>query len=124
VNEPRFQFTLRQLMVLVAFCAISLALIETPAILVILAIWIVLPGIAIDRAQGGEGIVGGAIAGQVAAVVIMTLLSHVMNGGLWSIARRSAVFSAVFAMPAGIIFGAVVSDGVCRVLGLPRRREP
>ena len=54
MKPPRYQFTLHQLMVLVAFCAISLALLATPASLVILAIWIVLPGIAIDRARGGR----------------------------------------------------------------------
>ena len=44
-----------QLMVLVAFCAISLALLATTASLVVLWTWIVLPGIAIDRARGGRG---------------------------------------------------------------------
>ncbi len=122
MKPPRYQFTLRQLMVLVAFCAISLALLATTASLVVLWTWIVLPGIAIDRARGGRGVVGGTVAGGIAAIGFTVLFARVADyGPLQPVNPASLFFSALFALPFGLLFGAIMSGCVCEVLWLPQR---
>jgi hypothetical protein len=122
MKPPRYQLTLHQLMVLVAFCAISFALLATAAAPVIVAIWIVLPGIAIDRARGGEGVVGGILAGGFAAVAFIWFFGYLIDDGP---ARRFDPFLLIFPsllfLPFGVIFGAVVNDLVRIVPGLLKR---
>jgi hypothetical protein len=122
MNPPRYQLTLHQLMVLVAFCALSFALLATPAAPMIVAIWIVLPGIAIDRARGGEGVVGGILAGGFAAVAFIWFFGYLIDDGP---ARRADPFLLIFPsllfLPFGVIFGAVVNDLVRMVPGLLKR---
>jgi hypothetical protein len=122
MKPPRYQLTLHQLMVLVAFCALSFALLATPAAPMIVAIWIVLPGIAIDRARGGEGVVGGVLAGGFAAVAFIWFFGYFIDDGP---ARRSDPFLLIFPtllfLPFGVIFGAVVNDLVRIVPGLLKR---
>ncbi len=52
----RYQFTLRQLIKLVALAAVFFALFRTPAWPFVVAVGLALPGFAIDRARGGAGI--------------------------------------------------------------------
>ncbi len=122
MKQPRYQLTLHQLMVLVAFCAISFAMLATAAAPVIVAIWIVLPGIAIDRARGGEGVVGGILAGGFAAVAFIWFFGYLIDDGP---ARRFDPFLLIFPsllfLPFGVIFGAVVNDLVRMVPGLLKR---
>ena len=65
---PRFRFTLRQLIKLVAVSAVVFALIRTPAWPFILAFGLILPGFTIDRARGGRGILGATLAGMIGFV--------------------------------------------------------
>jgi hypothetical protein len=60
----RYQFTLRQLIKLVALADILLALLRTPAWPFILASIVVIPGFAIDRNRGGKGILGAMLSGM------------------------------------------------------------
>jgi hypothetical protein len=122
MKPPRYQFTQRQMMALVAFCALSLALLATSASLVVLWTWIVLPGIAIDRARGGRGILGGTVAGGFAAVGFTVFFARVAAyGPLQPIDPASLFFSALFTLPFGLLFGAIMSGWVCDVLWLLQR---
>jgi hypothetical protein len=124
VKLPRYQLTLHQMMVLVAFCALSFALLATPASVVILAIWIVLPGIAIDRARRGEGVVGGMLAGGFAAVAFTFLFAHLIDDApSQAVDALPLVFSSLLFIPFGLIFGAIVNDCVRVVPGLLQRRS-
>jgi hypothetical protein len=122
MKPPRYQLTLHQLMVLVAFCALSFALLATAAAPMIVAIWIVLPGIAIDRARGGEGVVGGILAGGFAAVAFIWFFGYFIDDRP---TRRADPFLLIFPsllfLPFGVIFGAVVNDLVRLVPGLLKR---
>jgi hypothetical protein len=118
---PRYRFTLLELMVMVAFCGVSLAAIGTPFLRLVVSIWIVLPGMVVDRALGGRGVLGGALAGGFAAEVMLYLhpdlliRDPMLHGHLsWFI------FSSLFFVPFGLIYGAVVSEEVCLVLGFLR----
>jgi hypothetical protein len=122
MKPPRYQLTLHQLMVLVAFCALSFALLATPAAPMIVAISIVLPGIAIDRARGGEGVVGGILAGGFAAIAFIWFFGYFIDDRP---TRRADPFLLIFPsllfLPFGVIFGAVVNDLVRMVPGLLKR---
>jgi hypothetical protein len=74
---PRFQFTIRRMIALIAACAILFSLVRTPAELfaMIVSIGLVLPGFVIDRARGGTGVMGGALS--------CCLLVHVLAIGLY-----------------------------------------
>ena len=60
---PRFQFTLRHLMWLVAVSAVASALLTTLAAPLIVAIAMIVPGFVVERYRGGTGIIGGTISG-------------------------------------------------------------
>ena len=62
MNGPRFQFTIRQLIALIAICAVAFALLRTPFGFLIIAFAVVLPGFLLERARGGKGIIGGALS--------------------------------------------------------------
>jgi hypothetical protein len=122
---PKYQFTLFELMGLVAFCGVSLAAIGTPAMRLIVSIWIVLPGLVVDRARGGRGILGGSLAGGFAAEVMLfyypdlLIRDPILPGPLsWF------VFSSLFFIPFGLIYGAVVSEEVCLVIGFLQGKAP
>jgi hypothetical protein len=62
---PRLRFTLGQHIALVAVSAVLFSLLRTPVWPVIIAIVLVLPGFAIDRARGGPRILGAMLAGAI-----------------------------------------------------------
>jgi len=66
----RYQFTLRQLIKLVALAAVCFAIFRTPAWPILVAVGLVLPGFAIDRARGGAGLLGAILAGMIGFVGI------------------------------------------------------
>lgn len=70
---PRPQFTIRNLLALVAVCAVLLTLLRTPLGLVILAFMIALPGFLLERSRGGAGILGGALSSGLIAGAIWTV---------------------------------------------------
>jgi hypothetical protein len=64
VNSPKSQFTLAELMGLVALSAVGLALLTATSFVVLgIGVLVVLPGFVIERAKGGTGIIGGVISG-------------------------------------------------------------
>jgi hypothetical protein len=70
----RYQFTLRQLIKLVALAAACFGLLRTPAWPFLLAVALVLPGFAIDRARGDAGVLGSILASMIGFVGIGTTL--------------------------------------------------
>lgn len=65
MRRPRFQFTLRLLIVLIAVCGVSLALLRTRFGFIVVYVGAALPGFLIGRARGGSGIIAGAISESV-----------------------------------------------------------
>jgi hypothetical protein len=56
------RFTIRQLIGLIAVCAVTFALLRTPFGFVVVAFGFVVPGFLIERAGGGDGVIGGAVS--------------------------------------------------------------
>ena len=84
MSPPRFQFTLRHLMWLVAVCAIASALLTTLAAPLVLAIAMIVPGFVIERIRGGTGIIGGTISGcmiTTGLVAVFCVLAYYSGNG-------------------------------------------
>jgi hypothetical protein len=105
------RFTIRQLIGLIVICAVFLALLRTQAgpfiLALVVPIGIVLPGFLIDRARGGEGILGGALAGGVVLVGFGSALAALMPGCL-----GPAPLTLLLLGSAGLYFGTLVSQGL------------
>jgi hypothetical protein len=65
VKPPRSQFTLSELMGLVALCGVGFALLTTSMLLLGIGVLVVVPGFVLGRVRGGTGIIGGTISGCV-----------------------------------------------------------
>jgi hypothetical protein len=63
LKPPRNQFTLGELMGLVALCALGFALLTTPCSLLGAGVLVVVPGFALEQVRGGTGIIGGIVSG-------------------------------------------------------------
>jgi hypothetical protein len=59
---PRFQFTIRRLIVWIAIFGVCFALLRTPFGFVVVCVGAALPGFFIGRARGGSGIISGALS--------------------------------------------------------------
>jgi hypothetical protein len=70
VKPPQNQFTLGELMGLVALFALSFALLMTSMAPLGVGVLIVVPGFVLERARGGRGIIGGIISGCVLPQVV------------------------------------------------------
>jgi hypothetical protein len=70
VKPPQNQFTLGELMGLVALFALSFAMLTTSMAPLGVGVLIVLPGFVLERARGGRGIIGGIISGCVLPQVV------------------------------------------------------
>jgi hypothetical protein len=70
VKSPRSQFTLGELMGLVALCALGTALLKTSLVPLGVGVLVILPGFVLERARGGSGIIGGIISGCALPVVV------------------------------------------------------
>lgn len=122
MRHASYQIALRRMMLFVALCAISLATLATPASLLALAIWIVLAGVLVDRARGGDGTVGGALTGGLAAVVLMALFATLAHDDPRQyIDPLELIFSCLLAAPPGLVFGALVSAADSELLRAKRR---
>jgi hypothetical protein len=71
VKPPQNQFTLGELMGLVALFALSFALLTTSMAPLGVGVLIVVPGFVLERARGGKGIIGGIISGCVLPQVVV-----------------------------------------------------
>ncbi len=69
-RHAKMQFTLGQLMGVIAVCAVVFAALLTPFALFVVAIGIVAPGFLIDRFRGGAGILGAMISASVVLVIL------------------------------------------------------
>jgi hypothetical protein len=70
VKPPQNQFTLGELMGLVALFALSFAMLMTSMAPLGVGVLIVVPGFVLGRARGGKGIIGGIISGCVLPQVV------------------------------------------------------
>ncbi len=84
MERPRFQFTIRRLVQLVALAAFDCYLFHLGFRLVAAAWTLALPGFFLDRARGGSGIFGSMMAGLLGFVTIAVacnLYAHLAWGG-------------------------------------------
>jgi hypothetical protein len=70
VKPPRPQFTLREMMGLVALCAVGFALLMTSVAPLGVGVLVIIPGFVLERARGGTGIIGGMISGCLLPTVV------------------------------------------------------
>jgi hypothetical protein len=70
VKPPQSQFTLRELMGLVALCAAGFALLTTSVAPLGVGVLVIIPGFVLERARGGTGIIGGMISGCLLPAVV------------------------------------------------------
>jgi hypothetical protein len=73
VRPPRSQFTLGELMGLVALCAVGFALLTTPIAPLGAGVLVVVPGFVLGRIKGGTGIIGGSASGCLIPMGIASL---------------------------------------------------
>jgi hypothetical protein len=108
----RFQFRVGQLLKLIVLCALVFALVRTPFAPLVVMVCIVLPGFIIGRRNGGNGILGGTVAGclagGIAAVAILFVLAFSRDAqkGDLGVALLFGPPSAIFW---GTLFGAMIS---------------
>lgn len=120
---PRFRFTIRQLIALIAICAVVFALLRTPFGFLVIAFGSVLPGFLIERARGGAGILGGALsacfivcAGGL-AIAVLSGSPPVSNLGDAILKLCSFLYFVSFY---GFICGAILSTVLCGIFALMR----
>jgi hypothetical protein len=70
VRSPQPQFALRELMGLVALCAVGFALLTSPVAPLGIGVLVIIPGFVLERARGGTGIIGGMISGCLLPAVV------------------------------------------------------
>lgn len=118
---PRFQFTIRRLLLLIAGCAVALALLRTPFGFVVVAFGVVLPGFLIERAKGGAGILGGALS---ASVIVFAggLVIGFFAGPSTALALGDAVLQFIVFLQSlslvAFLCGALLSTILYKVLAL------
>lgn len=109
---PRFQFTIRRLVAVVALCALCFALLRSPVGLLLAYFMLFLPGFLISRAHGGWGILGGGLSESAFSAPLS------IGWNLWhTVPRYPSLIQAitelssdaVWAAAAGFIVGLVVS---------------
>jgi hypothetical protein len=70
MRPPQSQFTMRELMGLVALCAVGFALLTTSVAPLGIGVLVIIPGFVLERARGGTGIIGGMISGCLLPAVV------------------------------------------------------
>jgi hypothetical protein len=70
VRPPQSQFTLRELMGLVALCGVGFAMLMSPVAPLGIGVLVIIPGFVLERARGGTGIIGGMISGCLLPAVV------------------------------------------------------
>jgi hypothetical protein len=128
MNSPRFRFTIRQLVALIAICAIVFALLRTPVGFLVLAVVSVFPGFLIQRARGGEGILGGALSAALTACFLVCaagLLFFASIEGPRAPRLGELVVAVLFSLfPASLLaflLGWILS---CMIFAMMKRTQP
>ncbi len=124
---PRFQFTIRRLIVVIAICAVCSALLRTPfALLVVFSgvgLGVVLPGFLWERTRGGSGILGGALAASVIASgsIIIAVAIFQPGGNHLSVLEFLSKLGSLLILGAGFAFvlGLIFSSTLYLVLAAP-----
>jgi hypothetical protein len=114
-RRPRLRFTIRQLIGLIAICAVAFALLRTPFEFLVVAFGFVVPGFLIGRARGGDGVIGGAIsASLIAGGLTLAGSTLVFALGPSDVRTLSNAFQLVFVGPIAVsliafVLGTVLS---------------
>ncbi len=130
MKTPRSQFTLSQLMGLVALCALGFALLTTSVAPMGAGVLAVLPGFVFERIRGGEGIIGGTISGcliPMGLASIWAALEYFL--GLRSIGETLDFFPALYMLFVLCLVWSGLASTVLYVLdrrlqGPPRAKRP
>ena len=119
MRRLKFQFTIRQLIVWIAICAVLLAVLRTPFAFVAFAIAAVLPGFFLERARGGSGILGGTLSSCLIAVSLLPVF-FLFLVAFNPLEHALVVFLPVllFVMINSLVCGAICS-AVLWVLAMP-----
>ena len=99
---PRLRFTIRQLIGLIAICGVACAVLRTPVGFVALAFGFVVPGFLIERASGGDGVIGGALSASLIAGGLAMAGSALF---LWIRPDLSVLVSCVSFVFASLVIG-------------------
>ena len=126
MRMPRFQFTIGRLLVIIAVCGVSFALLRTPFGFLVVLVAMVLPGFFIGRARGGSGVIAGAfsmsgLTALLAAILILFGEAHSAP----SIEALPAIFAmAVMLLFFAFVMGLAVSGALYLVFRLYRHVFP
>ena len=120
---PRFQFTIRRLIVLIAICGVCFALLRTPFGFVVVCVGFVLPGFLIGRARRSAGIIAGALSASIIAALLVAGLI-LLNTPPPFFSRVDEIkallgLASIFALFA-FIFGLLVSGALYVVVEVTR----
>src|SRR5262249_45672294 len=97
VKPPQSQFTLSELMGLVALCALGFALRTTPVAPLGAGVLVVVPGFFVERVRGGTGIIGGTMSGCLIPMGIASIWAALEYAlGIRSIGQTLDVFPALY----------------------------
>ncbi len=130
MRHPRFQFTLRLLIVLIAVCGVSFALLRTPFGFIVVYVGAALPGFLIGRARGGSGIIAGAISESAVLGLLTVGLIVYDSPRIYSGEQALAATFGLTILVAGFafVFGLLVSAALFVVFQLAklliRERRP
>jgi hypothetical protein len=118
---PRLRFTIRQLIGLIAICAVACAFLRTPVGFLALAFGFVVPGFVIERAGGGDGVIGGAVSASLIAGGLAIASSGLFLWNRPELRVLVSCVSLVFALLVmGFVLGTVLSSILYAILKLSR----
>ena len=122
----RFQFTIGRLLIIIAICGVSFALLRTPFGFLVVLVAMVLPGFFLGRARGGSGVIAGAfsmsaLTALLAAIMILFRAAHSAP----SIAALPGILAmAVMLLFFAFVMGLAVSGALYLVFKLYRHVFP
>jgi hypothetical protein len=114
-GHPKLQYTLGQLMGLVALCAVTFAALATPLAIFVAAIGIAIPGLVIDRFRGGAGVLGSMVSSAVTLVILgiyAYINFYLRSDTAWLDYLGSPVLTLFMLALAGVAWGSLVGSAV------------
>ena len=112
---PRFQFTIRHSIVVIAILAVCCAVLRSPFAFVVVLVGGALPGYVIGRVRGGAGIIAGALSESACAALLFigSLLSYKVPISSSPVEAIVSLFPlACIIAVLGFILGLVISSGL------------
>ncbi len=127
MTPTRQQYTLAELMGLVALCAVAMALLVSPAWRCGVLVLVVIPGFIGGRLWGGKAVLGGTLSGCLIATVLNAfgLLSHYSAAGLAVPPLRSRLVEVYFGFFSSLFYSFATASLIeCLVRRLQGRPGP